>query len=386
MPASSFLTLRPGPVARLTADLSLAAGAGVLCWYAAAETPADRLAEPGWLAVVAAAVISAPLAVRRRWPVSVAVAVAVASTALLGTGIIPDYASPAPLLVVGAALYNVGRHVAGPRGRWTALGASALLLCGVVFGSWWATHAPQGPGLAGMAFTTLVCGASWAVGWTLRERRRHSELTAAQATARAVAEERLRIAREMHDAVGHSLSLIAVKAGVANHVARQRPEEALAALEVIESASRSALAELRRTVGALRTEPVYDVAPTLRDLTGLADRAQAAGVAVDLDVHGSRDLPELVALAAYRIVQESLTNVVRHAAPATCRVDVLGAVDHLRIEVTDDGRRQPAPAAGGTGLAGMRERVAAHGGTFSAGPRPEGGYAVVATLPYGSPS
>ncbi|MEU4424557.1 sensor histidine kinase [Actinoplanes sp. NPDC024001] len=374
MPVPSLLVQRLGPAPRRAIDLIVAASAGLLSWFAAVDTGG-----PGRRAVLVALALGVPLVVRRRWPGATALVVGAAAGAVLLAGIVPDFASPALMLSVGVALHTVGRQVPGRRGAAFALVASVPLVIGLSFGGGTA----DAPGPAGVAFGALVCGASWAIGWTLRERRRHAEQTAAQSTARAVAEERLRIAREMHDAVGHSLSLIAVKAAVANHVARQRPEEATAALEVIESESRSALAELRRTVGALRTEPDYGVPPTLSDLSGLADRAESAGVRVRLDVRGGTDLPEPVALAAYRIVQESLTNVVRHAAPAACRVEVESSGDRLRIEVTDDGTRRPPPSADGTGLAGMRERVAAHGGTFSAGPRSGGGFAVVAVLPYG---
>lgn len=354
-------------------DLLIAASAGLLCWFAAVESPG-----PGWRAVLTGVALGAPLILRRRWPGTVAVTIGAAAGIALATGIVADYASPALMVAAGVAVYTAGLQVPGRRGAVFALVATAPVLAGM------ASAAADGPGLGGIAFVVLVCGASWAVGWTLRERRRQFEQTAAQSTARAVAEERLRIAREMHDAVGHSLSLIAVQAAVANHVARQRPEEAVAALEVIESASKGALAELRRTVGALRTEPDFGVPPTLQELGKLADRAESAGVTVRLDVRGGDDLPEPVALAAYRIVQESLTNVMRHAAPAECRVDVESTGDRLRIEVTDDGTRRPPPAPDGTGLAGMRERVAAYGGTFDAGPRSGGGFTVVATLPYGA--
>jgi signal transduction histidine kinase len=376
VPVPSIFVQRLGPAARRGVDLLVAAAAGVLSWFAAVDTQG-----PGWRAVLTGLAVGAPLLVRRRWPGPVAVAVGVAAGAALATGTVPDYASPALMVPAGVALYTVGLLVRGRPGTVVTLAATAPLTAGMLLGE---AATADAPGPAGVAFAVLVCGASWAIGWTLRERRRHAELTTAQTTARAVAEERLRIAREMHDAVGHSLSLIAVKAAVANHVARQRPEEAAAALAVIESESRSALAELRRTVGALRTEPDFGVAPTLADLSTLAERAGSAGVTVRLDVRDADHLPEPVALAAYRIVQESLTNVVRHAAPAACRVRVEGTGDRLRIEVTDDGSRRPPPAPGGTGLAGMRERAAAHGGTLSAGPRDGGGYAVIATLPYRS--
>jgi signal transduction histidine kinase len=384
MPAPLLLVQRIGPTAQRAVDLLVAAAAALLCWFAAVSTPPVKVPEPTWVALLAGFAIGAPLVVRRRWPVATAVLVAVATAALLASGVIPDYASPAPIAVAGVTAYTVGLLSEGDRGARGILVAMGFLVIGTAFGG----DSPDSPGLGGIAFAVLVCGASWAVGWTLRERRRHAEVTAAESTTRAVTEERLRIAREMHDAVGHSLSLIAVKAAVAGHVARQRPEEVVDALEVIAAESRGALTELRRVVGALRTEPGYEPPPTLGDLKRLAERAESAGVSVQLDVRGGEDLPDSVAAAAYRIVQESLTNVVRHAAPAQCRVDVESTGAHLRIEVTDDGakRHSPAPSGGGTGIAGMRERVAAYGGTFSAGPRSGGGFAVVATLPYGTTS
>ncbi|MDI6100883.1 sensor histidine kinase [Actinoplanes sp. NEAU-A12] len=384
MPVPSILVQRPGPAAQRAVDLLAAVAAGLLCWFAAADTSVRASPEPAWVAVLAGVAVGGPLAVRRRWPIVTAVAIAASSSILLITRVIPNAASPAPVTAAGVALYTIGLLVPGRPGGAGAVTATAVLLVGMGF-SGSSAESSDSPGAAGVVFAALICGASWAIGWTLRERRRHARITATQSTAQAVAEERLRIAREMHDAVGHSLSLIAVKAAVANHVARQRPEEVGDALEVIESESRGALAELRRVVGALRTEPEWGTPPTLRDLGRLAERAESAGVPVRLDVQVGDDLPESVTAAAYRIVQESLTNVVRHAAPASCRVAVESTGAGLRISVTDDGARRPAPASGGgTGLVGMQERVAAYGGTFSAGPRPGGGFAVVATLPYRS--
>jgi signal transduction histidine kinase len=259
-----------------------------------------------------------------------------------------------------------------------------------------ADDSADGPGQIEVAFAALVLGACWLLGWTLRERRAHAARVAEQATTQAVTEERLRIAREIHDIIGHSLTVIAVKSAIGSHVAAERPAEAGAALEVIAATSRSALTELRRAVGALRTEPDFAPAPTLSDLRQLADRAVEAGVAVRLDVRGDCDVPDGVALAAVRIVQESLTNVVKHAGPTSCRIDVVGTPGQLRVEVTDDGApgRRPThdaapsrrPAHDGTGLTGMRERVALHAGVLTAGPQDHGGFQVLATLPYDQPT
>ncbi|MCA2215958.1 sensor histidine kinase [Jidongwangia harbinensis] len=370
---------------RWAVDVVLAAGTGLLCWYAATEAPlppATGVHEPAWLTVLAGVVLGAPVAARRRWPTAVAVAVAVAAAACLATGVVPDYASSGPLVAAGVALYTVGAAVAGRRGSAVLLGSITAVAAGMLAGD----DSGAGPGPTEVAFVVLVLGACWVVGVTLRERRAYAARAAGQATAQAVTEERLRIAREIHDIVGHSLSLIAVKAAVGRHVARERPEEAGAALDVIASASRGALAELRRAVGALRTEADFAPAPGLAELRGLADRAVEAGVAVRLEVHGECDVPEGVALTAFRIVQESLTNVVKHAGPTTCRVEVVGTPGELRVEVTNDGAPARPAAAGSVGLSGMRERVALHHGTLAAGPRDRGGFTVLATLPYQRPA
>ncbi|GAA3163372.1 sensor histidine kinase [Nonomuraea salmonea] len=208
-----------------------------------------------------------------------------------------------------------------------------------------------------------------------------------------MADERRRIARELHDVIGHSMSLIAVKATVANHVADARPQEARAALAIIEQTSRSTLAEIHRVLGLLRSdgdprltqEETHLPVPGVADLPGLADHARSAGVEVDLTVHEEAELPAAVAMSIYRIVQQALTNVITHAAPTHCSVSVHINPRETTIEVLDDGPRHgrpPRTGPGGHGLIGMRERVKLYGGTFSAGPRPEGGFRVAARLPY----
>ncbi|MEU9123446.1 histidine kinase [Streptomyces sp. NPDC048506] len=198
---------------------------------------------------------------------------------------------------------------------------------------------------------------------------------------------RLRIARELHDIVSHNLSLIAVKAGVAGHVAQAAPQEAQAALKVIEETSRSALAEMRRTLGVLRTEgaPLGPV-PDLDRLGSLAAEANRAGVEVDLTVHGTEGLAEGTQLTIYRIVQEALTNVVRHAAPTHCQITVEADTREIRIDIEDAGPPPGGPPVnrqlpGEHGLLGMRERAMMYGGSFEAGPRQEGGFTVSVRLP-----
>ena len=205
----------------------------------------------------------------------------------------------------------------------------------------------------------------------------------------------MRIARELHDVVAHSLTLIAVQAGVANHVATSQPEQAAQALSSIENISRGALTEMRALLGVLRSdqgEPAaqqptaaLQPAPGLADLEHLAERTIAAGVRVNMDIQGPLpDLPAGLDLTVYRVIQEALTNVVKHAAAGSCQVRLTSGQGNLSVEVTDDGRGpggQPGERTQGHGLIGMRERVGMYGGEFSAGPLPGQGFQVRATFP-----
>ncbi|MEU6391641.1 sensor histidine kinase [Streptomyces sp. NPDC046939] len=227
------------------------------------------------------------------------------------------------------------------------------------------------------------------VGLLLGERRRYAAALREQAVAEAVTAERLRIARELHDLVSHSIGVIAIQSGVASRVIETRPKEARDALRAIETTSRETLRGLRRTLVALRRAEPGETAP-LAPSTGLADLGRLTetttrdtGVRVELTVTGApRALPPDVDLAAYRIVRESLANVVRHAHTDTCRVRVTHADDALRLEIVDAGTG-PAPSATvpGMGITGMAERVSLLHGEFSAGPGPDGGFRVAARIP-----
>ncbi|MGP4029117.1 sensor histidine kinase [Actinomadura sp. 3N407] len=325
-----------------------------------------------------AAATGLPLAVRRLWPIPVFAVVLSASTAMLLLGLPWDsFVGPAFALYV-VALDRVRR-------RWLPTPLIGVVSATVILGGAMAGPADRPAESAGRLLLGLaVLGASWSLGRVVRERRAETARTARQLADRAVSDERLRIARELHDVVAHSMSLIAVKAGVAVHVAEARPQEALDALRVIETTSRGSLAEMRHLLGVLRTggtDTDLTPSPGLADLTGLAERAAMAGVDVDLEVDAG-NLPEGVALSAYRIVQEAVTNVVKHAAPARCRVRVQSDGLRVRIDVTDDGPGvRLLPGGDGHGLIGMRERVMMYGGDFTAGPRPEGGFAVSAAFP-----
>jgi signal transduction histidine kinase len=240
----------------------------------------------------------------------------------------------------------------------------------------------------------LVIGAAWTIGYAVRQRQAYTEAlrreAERQAEARAderVVAERLRIARELHDVVAHSMSLIAVQAGVAHYVGAERPEAATQALGSIERTSREALREMRRLLGVLRgssgerEDPELAPAPRLADLARLAEATTAAGLEVRLRCDAPGELPAGLELAAYRIVQEALTNVIKHAEARQVDVGVRYEGGVLRVEVQDDGRGGPPLTSRGHGLLGMNERVAFYGGEFAAGPAPGGGFRVAAALP-----
>ncbi|MFE7570988.1 sensor histidine kinase [Streptomyces sp. NPDC057539] len=248
-----------------------------------------------------------------------------------------------------------------------------------------------------LVITLLAMAAACMVGLLSRERREHAMELRAQEVAEAVIAERLRIARELHDMVAHSIGIIAIQAGVGSRVIRTQPTEAHEALRAIEATSRETLSGLRRTLVALRqADPDAEVSerapitpsPGLADLERLAATAADAGVRVDVRRGGEqRPLPADIDLSAYRIVQEALTNVVRHAGIGHCRVTIEYGDGELSVEIVDDGRgaTEDGPVHG-FGIVGMRERVALLHGRLSAGPRPEGGFRVAARLPLPDPA
>lgn len=333
-------------------------------------------AGPAWLGWVVAASVGLPVAARRKWPLPVLAVVVVASAAATLFDITRE-----PYIATALALHSVGRYEPTRRSLPAVLIALPAVAIGLVAGEAFLTPAGSivdSSGLVGLVW--LLSGGAWAAGAHFRQR----DAAAERETQRIRAEERLRIARELHDIVSHNLSVIAVQAGVANHIAEQRPAEAREALRSIEKTSRSALLEMRIMLGVLRSAPAERLprqpVPDLAALRGLADRTIGAGVAVDLEVTGTGNPPAGVALAVYRIVQESLTNVVKHAAPANCTVRVDAGEESVGVQVVDDGTRSAWPG-GGHGLVGMRERVMMYGGEFTAGPLPGGGFGVSARLP-----
>jgi signal transduction histidine kinase len=331
---------------------------------------------------------SLPLAVRRLWPVPVFFVVLTASVAYGVFG-------PKLSTVTGATygLYTVA--VQADR-KWSLLALAAVEL-GVLL-----TVAETGIGVnvaiattsrdntVNAAFTALVQLTVWIAADGIRRRRAYSASLRERSLHEALSEQRLQIARELHDIVAHAMSVVAVQAGVGSHLIATRPDEAAKSLRAIEATARAALSETRSLLGVIRDDD-YDVAsrsptPGLDNLHALVRRVSDAGQPVTLNMEGRpRALPQSLELAVYRVVQEALTNVVRHAAPPVTatvliRYDENGGVV---VEVTDDGRgtRNKRGDGGGHGLTGMRERVTLLGGELSAGPRAGGGYRVVACLP-----
>ncbi|WP_345012624.1 sensor histidine kinase [Streptomyces shaanxiensis] len=292
------------------------------------------------------------------------------------------HAGPSAIMalpVVGAV------HTAARTGhRGTAAAAAAVFLGGyVAVGSASAEVAREALLLAGWFLCAVVTGladSNWQAYLRQTEQRAmEAERTREEAALRRAGEERLRIARELHDSLTHSISIVKLQAGVAVHLARKRGEEIPPALLAIQEASGEAMRELRATLEVLRTDEPTGT-PAL-----LVERARAAGLAVELTVTGEeRPLAATVDRATYRIVQEALTNAARHAGPAKVNVQLDYGEGDLTIRVEDDGTADPAgPPTPGIGLTGMRERVTALGGTLDAGPRAEGGFAVRARLPLG---
>jgi signal transduction histidine kinase len=245
----------------------------------------------------------------------------------------------------------------------------------------------------------VLFGGAWIVGQNTRFRRRETELLEERAERAerereerervAVLEERGRLAREIHDVIAHSVGVIAVQAGAARAVAEQRPDRAREALAAIEDVSKDTLVELRRALGALRApgdEAALRPAPGLDVLDELVEQVRRAGVSVSLSEEGARgEIPPGVDLSAYRVVQEALTNTVKHAGPTAAHVTVRAGDGWLEVAVVDEGpaagrRNVAAPSNGGQGLIGMRERVAMLGGEFDAGPT-QTGFAVRARFP-----
>jgi signal transduction histidine kinase len=339
------------------------------------------------LALALVAVASLVLVARGRWP---RVVLAVSASAVTVYSVL-GYVNGAALLAPVVALYTLATKLSARRAlAWGVL--VTLVLMGAT-----ELNNPFGASSDELALIPGLCAAATLGGIAVASRRAYvaSIQDRAQADAqRKIDEERLRIARELHDVVAHTMATINVQAGAAAHVLRDRPDAAAEALATIKSVSKDGLRELRAILDVLRQADEADPTrptPGMGQLPGLIDRACRAGLKTTLTVHGSsRRLPAAVDLAAYRIVQESLTNTIRHAGPATAAVTLTYADSEFLVEVTDTGLGASGlngaglggpDAGGGHGLIGMRERASSVGGSLAAGPRPDGGFRVMARMP-----
>jgi signal transduction histidine kinase len=370
-------------------DTILAIGAAVLATISvfAGETP-EQFEDPTALAAVLSVAVAVPLLWRRTHPL----AALVASSAVIVTELALDYPDGAMSIVLLVLTYGVGVWCDTRR---AVIGY--VFIVATIAGLAIADTPGLDAGTTVANFAIFTC--AWVVGLVVRSRRAEAEARLAEAEeraevqrqegARAVAEERLRIAQELHDVVAHSMSVIAVQAGVGAHVLDAQPDEARRSLEAISQTSRATLAEMRRLLGVLRGEDgerSHAPAPGLGDLEALVGEVRVTGVDVSLELVGDcSTVPPGVDLSAYRVVQEALTNVIKHAGEGVkAHVSVGCTLDELCIEVVDDGRgASVALMPGGHGLVGMRERVAVWGGELITGPRPGGGYRVRARIPFG---
>jgi signal transduction histidine kinase len=385
-----------------------------------------------------------PVALRRRAPVTAFGALIILAVALTGSSSIGSGLIYVVFTAAAVVLFTVTVTSSRQTGAAALVLALTVLVLIVAF-----DHDARGHGVPLQVGLALVI--AWMLGYSMRQRRLYAQTLQHQATSRAVAEERLRIARELHDVVAHSMSVIAVQAGYGQYVIDSSPDDARDALGAIQATSRDALEEMRRMLGVLRqqdaasgaalaaaagapdagtapaapgtpadpaapgvqgalagpADPITSAplspAPGLASLGRLIERTQGAGIQVSLECSGQiRAAPAGVDLSAYRIVQEALTNVVKHAGGgASCVISLDYGTDALDIRVTDDGSGSmvlspasspgspahgrlasgPLVAGAGHGIIGMRERAHLCGGDFSAGALPDGGFEVTATLP-----
>jgi signal transduction histidine kinase len=367
------------------------AGAGLIAvsaWGAPRLIGSTAIAGPWWLLALLPLLLGVPLALRRRAPLEMWLTIwaAVALLSLLGDNSLRGLAFTFVLL---AAAYSLGAHASLGRAVVGLIVVAPVVVEVSHHGRLGLAFAQDG-GQKAVVLSLLQLVAFWLAGVFVHARRQAASLAARSAAferqaEHATAAERARIAREMHDIVAHHLSVIVLQAAGAR--ASGRPAEAT--LEKIENSARQALSETRRLLGVLRApdeETGLAPQPGISDLDALAASVQAAGLPVHLVIDGDlAALPATVDVSVYRIVQEALTNVLKHAGPARADVTIGCGQDAVTIEVADDGTAEPDQHApvGGHGLAGMRERAAVFGGELAAGPRPGGGYTVRARLPLG---
>ncbi len=347
--------------------------------------------------------ITVPVVARRWLPLTTLAAITVAF--VVGRYFYDMPETSVTLIALDVGLFSAALHGKPPRRAWV-LGAAYAAICLEVFRELFFTDVTEYPGRLWaqwflLVYNAMILALPWALGAVIRSlqargielARRADELQREreERAAHAVFDERVRIARELHDVVAHHVSVMGVQAGAARHVMARDPSGAQAALASVEAASREAVAELHNMLGFLRQgntpDDPEDLAPQpgLREIEPLVAKLRSAALHVDLDVTGTkRELPRTLELSAYRVVQEALTNTLKHGNARHTSVTLAYEPTTLTITIVDDGSGAPSHpdrASGGVGLIGMRERVHLHGGQLRARPRPEGGFAVHATFP-----
>jgi signal transduction histidine kinase len=342
---------------------------------------------PLWFDVLAVIAFTTPLLARRRFPMGapLATGVAVGASTFVDDRLVPD---DFVAFLVGIALCVLfGMRPA--RSQAVAGLAFTIGIAAIV------THNDPNGGIADFSWNAPVFTIAWIIGLALgrkfrevdeaKERAERAEREREERARLAVSDERARIARELHDVVGHSVSVMTVQASAVRRLLSPDQEKQREALLVVEQTGREALAEMRRMVGVLRRPeeaPALAPQPSLEQLERLVEHARGAGLSVELRIEGEPvQLPTGVDLTAYRLVQEGLTNALKHARAERAEVVVRYDDGHVELRVSDDGRGGGGGDSGGHGLVGMRERVSVYGGELEAGPRPEGGYELRARLP-----
>jgi signal transduction histidine kinase len=377
---SRFAGLRRLRFDPLTLDRALAAVltvGGELDAWLAAESAHHRLSD-----ALAIPVLTASIAVRRRYPAIVGTAVPLFGALITAVGHGPQFiGSP---IATFCALYALA--------VWTPSRTFAVCFPLVIAGFVATSAGPNADLHGSLPFAIIVAVVMLLVRRIVGDRERRAQIAERErdvAAREAVVEERARIARELHDVIAHHVSMIVVQAGAERRVLGDANASTREVLQTVEQIGRSALTEMRRLLGMLRgdaSEPLTPQ-PGLADLSTLVSQLREAGLHVELQVDGERrELPVGIELSAYRIVQEALTNALKHAGDARATVHVRYGADSLELEVADDGARPGAVRTGGRnarghGLVGMRERVALYGGRFDAGHNPAGGFVVRAKLP-----
>jgi signal transduction histidine kinase len=369
----------------LVAALALGAIVEIVARQDAASAPRTTL----WFVLPAVAILALPVLMRRRYPFGAAAAFWLLAAALsfVDGRLIPF---PTGVFLIGMAASFLLGNLRDVRHAWIGLAITLGGAAIVVYNQ--PTHSASS-----FVFIPTLFGISWLAGFALRSREEEAEAAEARAlqaewerevSARiAVAEERARIARELHDVVAHAVSVMVLQVGAVRHKLPESLGEELDALKGVERTGRTALAEMRRLLGAMRDDADgVELAPqpSLEALDALATEVERAGLPVRVHVEGEPfRLPSAVDLSAYRIVQEGLTNALRHAHATQADVTVRYEPKEIRIEVRDDGTGQAKSDGHGHGLVGMRERVKIYGGEMSAGAAAEGGFVLRARLPVG---